>query len=103
ELARVGQAGDAGAHAGFGLEAGSKPELMAVLALAASGSRVICNGYKDRQYIRLALIGRQLGLDVVIVIEKPSELEHVITESRALGIAPRLGVRMRLASIGAGK
>ena len=102
ELARVGR-GNGDARAGFGLEAGSKPELMAVLALAAPGSRVICNGYKDRQYIRLALIGCRLGLDVVIVIEKPSELEHVIAESRALGITPRLGVRVRLASIGAGK
>ncbi|HET7663589.1 MAG TPA: arginine decarboxylase, partial [Rhodanobacteraceae bacterium] len=96
ELARVGQQG-------FGLEAGSKPELMAVLALAKPGSRVICNGYKDRQYIRLALIGRKMGLDVCIVIEKPSELEHVIVEARALGVTPQLGVRVRLASIGAGK
>src|SRR5699024_11020925 len=58
---------------------------------------------KDRQYIRLALIGRRMGLDVVIVVEKPSELEHVIVESAALGIEPALGVRVRLASIGAGK
>ncbi|MBN8728833.1 MAG: biosynthetic arginine decarboxylase [Xanthomonadales bacterium] len=88
---------------GFGLEAGSKPELMAVLALARPGSTVICNGYKDREYIRLALIGRRLGLDVFIVIEKPSELRHVIEESRALGVEPLLGVRMRLKSLGAGK
>lgn len=97
ELARIGGDG------GFGLEAGSKSELMAVLALARPGSRVICNGYKDRQYVRLALIGRKMGLDVRIVIEKPSELEHVITESAALGVTPALGVRVRLASIGAGK
>ncbi len=88
---------------GFGLEAGSKPELMAVLALARPGSMVICNGYKDREYIRLALIGRRLGLDVFIVIEKPSELRHVMEESRALGVEPLLGVRMRLKSLGAGK
>lgn len=88
---------------GFGLEAGSKPELMAVLALADPGALVVCNGYKDREYVRLALIGRRLGLDVHIVIEKPSELEHVIAESKALGVEPRLGVRVRLASIGAGK
>ncbi|MDC8014330.1 biosynthetic arginine decarboxylase [Tahibacter soli] len=93
----------AGGDAGFGLEAGSKPELMAVLALAKPGSTVICNGYKDREYIRLALIGRKLGLDVFIVIEKPSELTHVIEESRALGVEPLLGVRMRLATLGAGK
>ncbi|HEX7128876.1 MAG TPA: biosynthetic arginine decarboxylase [Rhodanobacteraceae bacterium] len=88
---------------GFGLEAGSKPELLAVLGLAQPGSTVVCNGYKDADYIRLALIGRKLGLDVVIVIEKPSELEHVIEQSRALGVEPKLGVRVRLASIGAGK
>ncbi len=89
-------------NAGFGLEAGSKPELMAVLALSRGGT-VICNGYKDREYIRLALIGKKLGLDVFIVIEKPSELRLVIEESRALNVKPLLGVRMRLATIGAGK
>ena len=88
---------------GFGLEAGSKPELLAVLGLATAGSLVVCNGYKDADYIRLALIGRKLGIDVVIVIEKPSELEHVIRESQALGVEPKLGVRVRLASLGAGK
>ncbi len=88
---------------GFGLEAGSKPELMAVLALARRGSIVICNGYKDREYIRLALIGRRLGLDIFIVIEKPSELRYVIEEAAALGVEPLLGVRMRLKSLGAGK
>jgi len=89
--------------AGFGLEAGSKPELMAVLALAKPGSTVICNGYKDREYIHLALIGRRLGLDIFIVIEKPSELRYVIEEAKALGVEPLLGVRMRLKSLGAGK
>lgn len=88
---------------GFGLEAGSKPELMAVLAMARPGSIVICNGYKDREYIRLALIGKKLGLRVHIVIEKLSELDHVFAEARALDVEPLLGVRVRLASIGAGK
>ncbi|HET7925140.1 MAG TPA: biosynthetic arginine decarboxylase [Rhodanobacteraceae bacterium] len=88
---------------GFGLEAGSKPELMAVLALAKPGSVVICNGYKDREYVRLALIGRKLGLEIYVVIEKPSELGHVIEEAKTLGVEPLLGVRMRLASLGAGK
>jgi arginine decarboxylase len=88
---------------GFGLEAGSKPELMAVLALARPGSVVICNGYKDREYVRLALIGRKLGLNTYIVIEKPSELRSVIEEARALSVEPLLGVRVRLATIGAGK
>ncbi len=92
----------AGEH-GFGLEAGSKPELMAVLAMARPGSIVVCNGYKDREYVRLALIGRKLGLRVHIVIEKLAELDHVFAEAKALGVEPLLGVRVRLASIGAGK
>ena len=88
---------------GFGMEAGSKPELMAVLALARPGSIVICNGYKDREYLRLALIGRKLGLRVFIVIEKPSELAPALEEARALGVEPLFGVRVRLTSLGAGK
>lgn len=101
----LGVAGELAAHAGegFGLEAGSKPELMAVLALSRPGGTIVCNGYKDREYIRLALIGRKLGLNTFIVIEKASELALVIEEARALGVKPGLGVRMRLASLGAGK
>jgi len=98
----AGELAAAGTH-GFGLEAGSKPELMAVLALARPGSIVICNGYKDREYVRLALIGLKLGLRVHIVIEKLSELDHVFAEAKALEVEPLLGVRVRLASIGAGK
>ena len=86
-----------------GLEAGSKPELMAVLGLSRPGGVIVCNGYKDREYIRLALIGRKLGHRVYIVIEKLSELELVISESKAMGIEPLIGIRVRLASIGAGK
>ncbi|UJJ60227.1 arginine decarboxylase [Rhodanobacter denitrificans] len=88
---------------GFGLEAGSKPELMAVLACARPGSVVVCNGYKDREYIRLALTGRKLGLRVHIVIEKLTELDHIFREAKSLDVEPLLGVRVRLASIGAGK
>ncbi len=93
------------AHGGerVGLEAGSKPELLAVLACSHPDSIVVCNGYKDREYVRLALIGRQLGMRVHIVVEKLSELDLVIAESRALGVIPMLGVRVRLASLGAGK
>lgn len=87
-----------------GLEAGSKPELMAVLALSNAKSGVIvCNGYKDREYIRLALIGKKIGHKVYIVVEKISELELVIKEARELNISPLIGVRVRLASIGTGK
>jgi len=100
-----GVAGTLASHhgEGFGLEAGSKPELMAVLALSRPGGLIVCNGYKDREYIRLALIGRKLGLQTFIVIEKPSELKLVLEEARKLEVKPGLGVRMRLASLGAGK
>lgn len=86
-----------------GLEAGSKPELMAVLALSQPNGIIVCNGYKDREYIRMALIGLQLGHRVYIVIEKLSELELVIREAHDIGVIPLLGMRMRLTSIGTGK
>ncbi len=86
-----------------GLEAGSKSELMAVLALTPLPGIIICNGYKDAEYIRLALIGTQIGLTPYLVIEKSSELNLIIAESRRMQITPRLGLRVRLASIGKGK
>ncbi len=88
---------------GVGLEAGSKPELMAVLGLAPAGSTIVCNGYKDRAYVRLALLGQKLGHRVYVVIERLSELDLVLHESRALGLDPCIGLRVRLSSIGAGK
>jgi arginine decarboxylase len=76
---------------------------MAVLGLAASaGGLVVCNGYKDREYIRLALIGRRVGIDVRIVVEQPAEVALVLDEAERLGVAPSLGIRVRLASIGHG-
>ncbi|WP_264877250.1 arginine decarboxylase [Vibrio agarivorans] len=91
-------------HKQLGLEAGSKPELLAVLALAQQASSVIvCNGYKDHEYIRLALTGEKLGHRVFIVLEKLSELDIVLEEAKNLGVPPRLGIRIRLASQGAGK
>jgi len=87
-----------------GLEAGSKSELMVVLALApAAGGIIICNGYKDRGYIRLALIGQQMGLRPYLVIEKTSELNLIIEEAQRMQLKPYLGVRVRLASVGKGK
>lgn len=86
-----------------GLEAGSKPELLAVLALAGQEpSTLICNGYKDREYLRLALMGERLGHRVYIVVEKPSEVALALEEGQKLGVRPRLGVRARLSSIGKG-
>lgn len=93
--------------AGFdfvGLEAGSKPELIAVLALVSNASaRIVCNGYKDEGYIRLALMAEKLGHEVFLVIEKPAELDLILREAKRLGVTPRLGVRAKLASIGKGK
>ncbi|MGJ8522252.1 Biosynthetic arginine decarboxylase [Carnimonas sp. R-84981] len=87
-----------------GLEAGSKPELLAVLALSSEGaSTIVCNGYKDREYIRLALMGEKLGHRVYLVVEKESELSLIIEEARALGVKPRIGLRARLMSVGKGK
>ena len=87
----------------IGLEAGSKPELLAIMALSKPGGVIICNGYKDKAYIRLALIGLKLGLKVYLVIEKPIELDMIIEEAARLGVKPCVGVRVRLASISAGK
>ncbi|NOZ53136.1 MAG: biosynthetic arginine decarboxylase [Gammaproteobacteria bacterium] len=87
-----------------GLEAGSKPELMAVLALSnTEQGTIVCNGYKDREYIRLALIGQQLGYRLFIVLEKMSELDIIIEQAKALHITPLLGIRVRLDSISDGK
>lgn len=87
----------------IGLEAGSKPELMAVLALAPKGGTLVCNGYKDREFIRLALIGQKLGHNVFIVIEKESEVGLVIEEAAALGLTPQVGLRVRLSSLTSSK
>ncbi|HGW4906811.1 TPA: biosynthetic arginine decarboxylase [Proteus mirabilis] len=88
----------------LGLEAGSKAELMAVLAHAnMTSSVIVCNGYKDREYIRLALTGEKLGHKVFLVIEKMSEIKMVLEEAERLEVIPRLGVRARLASQGSGK
>jgi len=88
----------------LGLEAGSKAELMAVLAHAGqTRSVIVCNGYKDREYIRLALIGEKLGHKVYLVIEKMTEVRLVLEEAERLNVTPRLGIRARLASQGSGK
>ncbi|MBE0403864.1 biosynthetic arginine decarboxylase [Halomonas citrativorans] len=87
-----------------GLEAGSKPELLAVLALSGGGSSlIVCNGYKDREYVRLALLGEKLGHRVYLVVEKLSELAMIMEEARELEVTPRIGLRARLASVGKGK
>jgi arginine decarboxylase len=87
----------------FGLEAGSKPELLAVMAmLEDEEALVICNGYKDEEYIETALLASKLGRRVILVVEKPSELPLIGEISRKVGVRPRLGIRSRLSAKGAG-
>jgi len=86
----------------IGLETGSKPELMAVLGISPPGGMIVCNGYKDQEYLELAMIAQRLGHEVYIVVEKLSELDRIIQLSREFGLEPRLGVRLRLSSVGAG-
>src|ERR1700736_5735978 len=95
---------DAGQQFHFGLEAGSKPELVAALAMHKDPeSLIICNGYKDAAYIRIALLGRKLGKSVIIVVEKLEELEQNIRAAKEVGVEPHIGIRVRLYSKGAGK
>ena len=95
---------DAGQQFHFGLEAGSKPELVAALAMHKDAeSLIICNGYKDPAFIRIALLGRKLGKLVVIVVEKLEELEQTIRAAKEVGVEPVIGIRVRLHSKGSGK
>ncbi len=95
---------DAGKPFDFGLEVGSKPELFAGLALQNQiGSLIVCNGYKDANFIRMALLGTKLNKKVILVVEKLEELRQIITISRQYGVEPLIGVRARLLSRGAGK
>jgi arginine decarboxylase len=95
---------DAGKPFNFGLEVGSKPELFAGLALQNQmGSLIICNGYKDADFIRMAILGQKLGKKVIMVVEKLEELRQIIQISKQLNVEPSVGIRARLMSKGAGK
>jgi arginine decarboxylase len=88
----------------IGLEAGSKPELHAVIAINTdSDSLIICNGYKDEDYIELALLAQKMGKRIFIVVEKLNELKLIASIAKRLKIKPNLGVRIKLASTGSGK
>lgn len=89
---------------GVGLECGSKPELQAVLGLSESTEHlIVCNGYKDHEFMRLALTGQKLGHKVFIVLEQVSELDVLLEVAEELGVTPTCGVRIKLASEGAGR
>jgi arginine decarboxylase len=95
---------DAGKPFNFGLEVGSKPELFAGLAQQTQpGGMIICNGYKDAEFIKMALVGIKLGKKVIMVVEKLEELKQIIAISRQIGVEPLIGIRARLQSKGAGK
>ncbi|MGI6340136.1 MAG: biosynthetic arginine decarboxylase [Bacteroidales bacterium] len=88
----------------IGLEAGSKPELHAVIAINTDPeSLIICNGYKDEDYIELALLAQKMGKRIFLVIEKLNELKLVTTIAKRLKVVPNIGIRVKLASIGSGK
>src|SRR5688572_25668346 len=95
---------DAGKPFDFGLEVGSKPELFAGLALQSQmGSLIVCNGYKDTDFIKMALLGIKLGKKVIMVVEKLEELRQIITVSKQMGVEPLVGIRARLLAKGAGR
>ncbi|MBP9914342.1 MAG: biosynthetic arginine decarboxylase, partial [Opitutaceae bacterium] len=94
----------AGKDFNYGLEAGSKPELMIALAMhEGAQGLIICNGYKDRDYIRLALLGRKLGKKIIIVVEQLAELDDIIRISGETGVKPLIGFRAKLQTRGEGK
>ncbi len=95
---------DAGKKWNFGIEAGSKPELMAALAVHSNPeSLIICNGYKDTDFVRNALVGLKLGKTVILVVEKLEELTHILKVAADMKVEPFIGLRVRLLSKGAGK
>jgi arginine decarboxylase len=88
----------------YGLEAGSKPELLAVMGmLDDEEALIVCNGYKDEEYIETALMASKLGRTVLIVVEKFSELQLIADTAKKMGVRPRIGIRVKLASKGSGR
>ncbi len=87
----------------FGLEAGSKPELMVVMALADNETPIICNGFKDDEYIEMAMLAQKLGRKIIPVIEKYTELRLILHYANKVGVRPEIGIRVKLASRGSGR
>lgn len=95
---------DFGKPFNFGLEAGSKPELLAVLAITnGNDTPIICNGFKDDEFIKMVILARKLGKNIIPVVEKFTELESIVRHAEALDVRPLIGVRVKLASRGAGR
>ena len=87
----------------FGLEAGSKPELLAVLAIADNDTPIICNGFKDDEYIEMVMLAKKIGRRITPVVEKFTELELIAKHAEAVGVKPAIGLRVKLASRGSGR
>jgi arginine decarboxylase len=87
----------------IGLEAGSKPELHAVLATADQNSIIICNGYKDEAFIELGLLAQKMGREIILVVEKLNELRQIVETAKRINIRPNIGIRIKLSSSGSGK
>jgi len=92
-----------GAQYGFGLEAGSKPELLAVSAMATNETPIICNGFKDFEFIEMAMLAQKMGRQIIPVVEKYSELELVLEYAEKVGVRPNIGMRVKLAARGSGR
>ena len=88
---------------GFGLEAGSKPELLAVIAMTAPGMPIICNGFKDSEFIEMALLAQKIGRTVIPVVEKYTELDLILQQAEKVGVRPMIGMRVKLATKGSGR
>ncbi len=87
----------------FGLEAGSKPELLAVLAIADNETPIICNGFKDDEYIEMVMLAKKIGRRIIPVVEKYTELDLILKHSQRVGVRPAIGLRLKLASKGSGR
>jgi len=87
----------------YGLEAGSKPELLAVLAIADNETPIICNGFKDDEYIEMVMLATKIGRQITTVVEKYTELDLVARHAQRIGVRPRIGLRLKLASRGSGR
>jgi arginine decarboxylase len=87
----------------FGLEAGSKPELLAVMAMATNGTPIICNGFKDAEYIETAMLAQKIGRTIIPVVEKYTELELILEYAEKVGVRPMIGMRVKLAARGGGR
>lgn len=87
----------------FGLEAGSKPELLAVLAIADNETPIICNGFKDDEYIEMVMLAKKIGRRITPVVEKFTELELIARHAELVGVRPTIGLRVKLASRGSGR